>query len=178
MDSLLVKFAKQRRADAPVPPTRVQCQGEQMSIATRHTRDSNANKPPGRECHGGRLLFVERLDHVAAAIGGGRSRAGHVDEAHDVLHGSQGVPVVHSLYVPSLRHASSLARGRPAWYHLDRGRVEIRGIPDRKSQAINRPEYTISDAEVSPQPGSEDGDACIRTDLGVILHEKLFGWLV
>ena len=37
MDRLLVKFAKQRRADAPVPPTRMQCQGEQMSITTRHT---------------------------------------------------------------------------------------------------------------------------------------------
>ena len=110
MDRLLVKFAKQRRADAPVPPTRVQGQGQQMSIATGHTRDGDANKLPGRECHGGRLLFVERLDHVAAAIGGGRGRAGHVDEAHDILHGSQRIPVVHSLYAPSLRHASSLAR--------------------------------------------------------------------
>ena len=86
-----------------------------MSIATSHTSDGDANELPGRDCHGGRLLFVQRLDYVATAIGGGRGRAGHVDEAHDVLHGSQGVPVVHSLYAPSRRHPSSLARGRPAW---------------------------------------------------------------
>ena len=110
MDRLLVKFAKQRRADASVPPTGVQGKGQQMSIATRNTRDGDANKLARRECHGGRLVFVERLDHVAAAISGGRGRAGQIDKAHDIFHRGQWIPVVHSLYAPSQRHASSLAR--------------------------------------------------------------------
>ena len=110
MDRLLVKFAKQRRANAPVPPTRVQGEGQQMRIATGNTRDGDADKLARRECHGGRLVFVECLDYVATAIGGSRGRAGHIDKANDIFYRSQWIPVVHSLYAPSQRHGSSLAR--------------------------------------------------------------------
>ena len=81
-----------------------------MRIATSHSGGGDADKLTRRDGHSGRLVFVEGLDHVAAAIGGGRGRASHIDEAHDILHRSQRIPVVHSLYAPSLRHASSLAR--------------------------------------------------------------------
>ena len=43
MDRLLVKFAKQRRADAAVPPIRVKGKGQQMSIATGHTCGGDAD---------------------------------------------------------------------------------------------------------------------------------------
>jgi hypothetical protein len=39
-------------------------------------------------------MLVERLDHVAAAIGSGSGRAGRVYEADDVLERGDGVPMV------------------------------------------------------------------------------------
>ncbi len=46
MDRFLVQFAKQRRADAPVPPTRVEGQGHQVSVAAGHAGDGDADEPP------------------------------------------------------------------------------------------------------------------------------------
>ena len=48
MDRFLVQLAKQRRADAPVPPTRVEGQGHQVGVAAGHAGDGDADELPGR----------------------------------------------------------------------------------------------------------------------------------
>ena len=46
MDGLLVQLPEQRRADAPVPPRRVQCQREQMRVATGHRATATPTSCP------------------------------------------------------------------------------------------------------------------------------------
>ena len=65
-----------------------------MGVAACHSGHRRADQLARRHRHRGRLMLVERLDHVAAAIGSGSGRAGRVYEADDVLERGDGVPMV------------------------------------------------------------------------------------
>ena len=60
-------------------------------------------------------MLVERLDHVAAAIGSGSGRACRVHEADDVLERGDGVPMVDRKDTPPGGHKAIFSRHRVEW---------------------------------------------------------------
>ncbi len=65
-----------------------------MGVAACNSGHRRADHLARRHRHRGRLVLVERFDHVATAIGGGSGRACRVYEADDVFERGDGVPMV------------------------------------------------------------------------------------
>ena len=117
MDHLLVQGAEQRRPDASVAPLGMEGQGEEMGVTPGHARHGRTHEGALGQRHGSRLVLVERLDHVTAAVGGGGRGAGQVDQADDLLEGRHGIAVVQRKHAPVWGHAFILVpqarRGNP-----------------------------------------------------------------
>ena len=104
VDDLLVELAEQGRTDPPVPPVRMERQGKEMRVTPCHPGQGDADDLAGRERHRRRLVLVQRLDDVAAAVGGRHGRPGQVDESNDLLGRREGVAVVQRQDTPAGRH--------------------------------------------------------------------------
>ena len=94
VDDPLIELAQQCRADAEVPPLRVQRQGHQMCVGPPTAGDDRADKPAFGDRNGGGLVLVECLDDVATAVGRSSGRACCVDQADDLLERCDRFPVV------------------------------------------------------------------------------------
>ena len=144
MDHLLVELAQQGRSDAPVAPLRVERQGQQVCIAAGHTGDRRADQLARRQSHRSGLLLVERLDNVAAAVGGGHRRPGQIDQADDLLNGGKGVAMIKREDTPAGRH-----RVVPAPLVLERSPFTA---PKSRSAPAVRPAPTPSLSARLPAP--------------------------
>src|SRR5579863_1866019 len=93
-----------------------------MGVGARHAGDGGPDQSTRRHGYGGGLMLLESLDHVAAAVGGSRGRAGSIDQANDVLWRGDRIPMIDGKNPPAGGHIPIVPRLR--------GRRSTRAMPD------------------------------------------------